>query len=204
MRTRKRNPGGLRVLALVLVVVMFIATAALCAGSSTDGPAADGVQRAIARGEFAPMAAEGMSQRQAVLPEAEPAVYRGPIQTAAPVIRYLLEDTERDYVERVVMAEAGAEDFDGQCLVAQCILETMLARDMSALDVVREPRQYAAPAAATESVKAAVGAVFMQGYRVTTEPVRYFYAPFYGYSAWHENCLVFVLEHGGHRFFKEG
>lgn len=76
---------------------------------------------------------------------------------------------------------------------------------MSALEVVQEPKQYAAPAAvATESVKAAVDAVFNQGYRVTSEPVRYFYAPYYGYSAWHENSLVFVLEHGGHRFFKEG
>lgn len=171
-------------------------------GDAADGTAAGRKERAgsVARAEFAPMVAEGMSQRQV-----RSAIYQEPVQTAEPVTRYYLDDEARDYIERVVMAEAEGEDFDGQCLVAQCILNTMLARDMSAVDVVREPNQYAAPAAdASDSVKMAVDAVFWQGYRVTSEPVQYFYAPRYCYSAWHENNLVFVLEHGGHRFFKEG
>ena len=161
-----------------------------------------------AAGNFLPVAVIGVTP-EPDLSQLEAAVYREPMQThepvREPVNRYYLDGAARDYVERVVMAEAGAEDFNGLCLVAQCILETMLARDMSAVDVVREPKQYAAPAAeASESVKAAVDAVFWQGYRVTSEPVRYFYAPKICHSAWHENNLVFVLEHGGHRFFKEG
>lgn len=49
-----------------------------------------------------------------------------PIQTPAaeptPAPRFELSAAERDVVERVVMAEAGGESFEGQMLVAQCIL----------------------------------------------------------------------------------
>lgn len=44
-----------------------------------------------------------------------------PEPTAAPA-RYPLSASERDTVERVVMAEAGGECYEGQVLVAQCIL----------------------------------------------------------------------------------
>lgn len=126
-----------------------------------------------------------------------------PTPTPARPARYGLTPEERDTVERVVMAEAGGEDFDGQALVAQCVLNTSEARDMRPDAVVLEKRQYAAPAQeASESVKEAVAAVFDDGYTVTTEPIRFFYAPRYCYSHWHEERLEFVLEHGGHRFFK--
>lgn len=121
-----------------------------------------------------------------------------------PEVRYALTDAERDLVERVVMAEAGGEGFDGQRLVAQCILNTAEATDMRPDEVVTAPNQYAAPAEhASEMVKDAVSAVFDDGDMVTDEPIRWFYAPRYVYSAWHEN-KAFVLEYGGHRFFKEG
>lgn len=125
--------------------------------------------------------------------------------TAEPVRppRYELTPEERNTVERVVMAEAGGEDFDGQALVAQCVLNTSEARAMRPGAVVLEAGQYAAPAQeASESVEEAVAAVFDGGYTVTAEPIRFFYAPRYCYSAWHEERLEFVLEHGGHRFFK--
>lgn len=44
-----------------------------------------------------------------------------PEPTEAPV-RFYLSASERDTVERVVMAESGGESFEGQMLVAQCIL----------------------------------------------------------------------------------
>lgn len=128
--------------------------------------------------------------------------------TPEPTARYPLSATERDYVERVVQAESGGEDFDGKCLVAQCVLNTSEATgqrpDAVVLAVNKNgTRQYAVPAAeASEAVKKAVAAVFDDGYMVTEEPVRYFYAWKYSTSTWHENCLVFVLQHGGHRFFK--
>ena len=116
--------------------------------------------------------------------------------------RYALTDSERDILERVVMAEAGGEGYDGQRLVAQCILNTAEAMDLRPDAVVLAPNQYASPAAeASQEVKDAVSAVFDDGDMVTDEPIRWFYAPRYVYSAWHES-KVFVLEHGGHRFFK--
>lgn len=119
-------------------------------------------------------------------------------------VRYELTDAELDIVARVVHAEAQGEGYDGQALVAQCILNTAEATGKRPDAVVLEPKQYATPAAeASEEVIEAVKAVFLDGYEVTDEPVRYFYAPARCASEWHENNLEYVLTHGGHRFFKE-
>lgn len=120
-----------------------------------------------------------------------------------PVARYELTAAERDIVERVVMAEAEGEGYDGQRLVAQCILNTAEAQGIRPDEVVLAPNQYAEPAEyASEMVSDAVSAVFDDGDMVTDEPIRWFYAPKYVTSKWHES-KEFVLEHGGHRFFKE-
>lgn len=133
-------------------------------------------------------------------PEAEPPTE----QPTDPQPRYPLTDYERSIVEAVVAAEARGEDFDGQCLIAQCILNTAEARGIRPNAVVLERGQYAAPQYKYGYlVSDAVSAVFDHGYQVTTEPIRYFYAFRYCTSTWHENKLEFVLEHGGHRFFKE-
>lgn len=134
-------------------------------------------------------------------PEPMPEVDVSEMESATP--RYALTVSERDIVERVVMAEAGGEGFDGQRLVAQCILNTAEAMDLRPDEVVLAPNQYATPAQdASREVKEAVSAVFDDGNMVTDEPIQWFYAPRYVSSAWHES-KVFVLEHGGHRFFKE-
>lgn len=118
--------------------------------------------------------------------------------------RYGITEEELELVARVVHAEAAGEGHDGQALVAQCILNTAEATGKRPDEVVLEPKQYAAPAAeASDEVKEAVTAVFLGGYEVTSEPVRYFYAPDRCESEWHETALNFVLEHGGHRFFKQ-
>lgn len=117
--------------------------------------------------------------------------------------RYEITVEELDIVARVVQAEAGGEGYDGQALVAQCILNTAEATGRRPDKVVLEPGQYTTPAAAaSEEVKQAVAAVFLDGYQVTEEPVRFFYAPAHCVSTWHETALDFVLEYGGHRFFK--
>ena len=127
-----------------------------------------------------------------------------PMPEIVPEARYALTDAERDLVEKVVMSEAAGEGYDGQRLVAQCILNTAEAMDLRPDAVVLAPNQYASPSAeASQEVKDAVSAVFDAGDMASDEPIRWFYAPRYVYSAWHES-KVFVLEHGGHRFFKEG
>lgn len=117
-------------------------------------------------------------------------------------IRYPMTEEERTIVEAVVAAESKGEDFNGQCLVAQCILNTAEATGKRPDEVVLAPNQYATPDYENGYlVSAAVSAVFDDGYQVTEEPIRYFYAPAWGTSKWHES-QDFVIEHGGHRFFK--
>ena len=134
-------------------------------------------------------------------PEVEPAPE--PPAPKPQELRYSLTDEERTIVEAVVAAEAGGEDYDGQCLVAQCILNTAEAKGIRPDEVVLANGQYTTPNYKRRHlVEDAVAAVFDDGYTVTTEPIMYFYAPKYGTSKWHES-LNFVLEHGGHRFFKK-
>lgn len=120
-----------------------------------------------------------------------------------PAPRYDATEAELDIVARVVHSEAQGEGFDGMALVAQCVLNTCEATGQRPDEVVTEPGQYAdqAETASAEAV-AAVEAVFLDGYQVTTEPIRFFYAPARCYSAWHENSLEYVGTWGGHRFFK--
>jgi len=139
---------------------------------------------------------------QGTYQEAKEASAPSPVEEWTP--RYEITPEELELVARVVHAEAAGEGYDGQALVAQCILNTAEATGMRPDEVVLEPKQYAAPAEEVSvEVAAAVSAVFLDGYEVTTEPVRYFYAPARVESEWHETTLDFVLEHGGHRFFKE-
>ena len=95
------------------------------------------------------------------------------VEPTEPAVRYPLTDAERDVVERVVMAEAGGESFEGQMLVAP-----------------------------TQRVKDAVAAVFDRGETVVDEPTLYFYNPALVTSDFHES-QIFVIEEGGHRFFAE-
>lgn len=134
-------------------------------------------------------------------PTPMPEVDVSEMETTTP--RYALTVSERDIVERVVMAEAGGEGFDGQRLVAQCILNTAEAMDLRPDAVVLAPNQYASPAAeASQEVKEAVSAVFDDGDMVTDEPIRWFYNDKLVYSEWHEGKR-FVMYFGNHKFFAE-
>ena len=134
-------------------------------------------------------------------PTPMPEVDVSELETTTP--RYALTVSERDIVERVVMAEAGGEGFDGQRLVAQCILNTAEAMDLRPDEVVLAPNQYASPAAeASQEVKDAVSAVFDDGDMVTDEPIRWFYNDKLVYSEWHEGKR-FVMYFGNHKFFAE-
>lgn len=124
-----------------------------------------------------------------------------PEPTEAPV-RFYLSASERDTVERVVMAESGGESFEGQMLVAQCILNGAEKQGVQPSEAV-EIYQYAgARPEPTQSVKDAVAAVFDRGETIVDEPVLYFYNPAIVESEWHES-QIFVIEVGGHRFFAE-
>lgn len=116
--------------------------------------------------------------------------------------RYELSDSERDLVERVVMAEAGGEPYEGQMLVAQCILNAAEKSGTAPSKAVVEYGYTTRRKKPTDSVKNAVTAVFDRGERVVDEPILYFYNPAKVVSRWHES-QIFVTEVGGHRFFAE-
>lgn len=122
---------------------------------------------------------------------------------------YLFTDEkERDYVERVVMQEAGNQPFDGIVAVAQCILNTSLTNNCTAYQTVTAKDQYAPPYTKgdpTEEVLKAVSYVFDLGQTSLSEPVRYFYSTKYDYySSWHETSpnLEYVCTIADHKFFK--
>lgn len=124
-----------------------------------------------------------------------------PSPTEAPA-RYQLSASERDTVERVVMAEAGGESFEGQMLVAQCILNAAEKKGVQPSEAVEIYSYTKARPEPTQSVKDAVAAVFDRGEVAIDAPVMYFYNPALVTSDWHES-QIFVAEVGGHRFFAE-
>lgn len=116
--------------------------------------------------------------------------------------RYNLTDAERDLVEKVVMAESGGESYEGQMLVAQCILNACEIDGIRPADVIKKYVYAKARPEPTDSVIKAVSAVFDRGEQVTDEPIIYFYAPKVVKSKFHERQR-FICEVGGHRFFTE-
>lgn len=103
-------------------------------------------------------------------------------------VRYALTAAERNEIERVVMAEAGAEPYIGQMAVAQCILNACEQEN------ARPEPSY--------KVKSAVSDVFDDGDVATDAEILYFYAPELCQSIWHES-QTYVCTIGGHRFFEE-
>ena len=124
------------------------------------------------------------------------------VEPTEPAVRYTLTDAERDVVERVVMAEAGGESFEGQVLVAQCILNAAEKRGVDPSEAVVLYSYTKSRPDPTQRVKDAVAAVFDRGETVVDEPIIYFYNPALVTSDFHES-QIFVIEEGGHRFFAE-
>lgn len=115
---------------------------------------------------------------------------------------FKLSANERYIVECVVMGEARGESDNGKVLVAQCILNACV-KDGIQPSEVRTKYQYAGfHPEPSEEVKAAVSAVFDYGYKITEEPILYFYAPRYCSGGFHET-QCYVLTEGNHKFFKE-
>lgn len=121
--------------------------------------------------------------------------------TTAPAAE-TVEPTEPAVVERVVMAEAGGESFEGQMLVAQCILNAAEKRGVDPSEAVVLYSYTKSRPDPTQRVKDAVAAVFDRGETVVDEPILYFYNPALVTSDFHES-QIFVIEEGGHRFFAE-
>ena len=116
--------------------------------------------------------------------------------------RFYLSDYERAELESLVMAESGAESYEGQMGVAQCILNACEKEGKQPSEIAIMYRYTKHRPAPNESVKEAVRAVFDRGEVITDAKILYFYAPAIVYSAWHES-QTYVLTVGGHKFFAE-
>ena len=116
--------------------------------------------------------------------------------------RFYLSDYERAELESLVMAESGAESYEGQMGVAQCILNACEKENKQPSEIAIMYRYTKHRPAPNESVKEAVCAVFDRGEVITDAKILYFYAPALVYSAWHES-QTYVLTVGGHKFFAE-
>lgn len=124
-------------------------------------------------------------------------------ETEPPVLevpRFYLTDEERRIVECVVMGEAGAESYEGQVLVAQCLLNACLLEGWQPSQVRVNYRYAGWHDEPSQSVKDAVSAVFDHGFEIVSEPIVYFYAPKLCQSKWHES-QTWVVTEGGHKFF---
>lgn len=113
-----------------------------------------------------------------------------------------LSDYERWVAECIVMGESGGESYNGQILVAQCLLNACLKDNLLPSEVQTKYKYSGWNDSPSDSVKNAVKAVFDDGYKVTNEFILYFYAPKYSQGKWHETQR-FIIEVGGHRFFAE-
>lgn len=114
---------------------------------------------------------------------------------------YELTPAERDLVERVVMAEAAGEPQIGQMLVAQCIRNACELDGVRPAEVVTHYQYSPKRPEPSDLVRASVAVIFDEGLSFTDPETMYFYAPDRVDSAWHES-QEFVVEVGGHRFFK--
>lgn len=115
---------------------------------------------------------------------------------------YALTYNEYTEVCQVVMAESGAEPYEGQMAVAQCILNSCRLENKRPQQVVIDNHYTKRRPEPSESVKNAVVEVFTDGKEVLDDRVTIFYAPDLCKSSYHES-QVYSTTIGGHRFFIE-
>lgn len=188
-RRRRRAKARIRQAAVLLTAAVIVAGIGVAVSTiGTDQPTAADLPTPTA-------------EQPAVVIPTPAASTQAPESTETPA-RYPLSTSERDTVERVVMAEAGGESFEGQMLVAQCILNAAEKRGVDPSEAVVLYSYTKSRPDPTQRVKDAVAAVFDRGETVVDEPILYFYNPALVTSDFHES-QIFVIEEGGHRFFAE-
>lgn len=139
---------------------------------------------------------------QAAYEAAYQAAYEAAIEEASWYVP--LNDVELDLAERVVAAECANQPYTGQLAVAQCILDRMTVWGMSLTDVVTAPCQFASQSdrgEVTDSVRAAVYAVFHDGIRVSDEPILFFYSTVGGFVSKMHESKHYLVTINDHKFF---
>ena len=113
---------------------------------------------------------------------------------------FYLSNYERRVVECVVMGESGGESYQGQLLVAYCILNACKKDGLQPSEVRRIYKYSGWNDRPSKSVKNAVSSIFDNGYKPVNDTPLYFYAPKHCNSTWHETQR-YICTVGGHKFF---
>ena len=119
----------------------------------------------------------------------------------AEVGKMILTAAEREMVERVVVAEARGESFEGQAAVAEVIYNRCINRGQSVEQVIWADKQFAYPYGGeiSQDTKEAVAAVF--DYELLSlDGAEYFHAD-YVLPSWAED-MEEVCRIGNHIFYK--
>lgn len=137
----------------------------------------------------------------AIDPISAPTISPTVAEAPDPEPRYPLTDEDRLIIEQIVMNEARGEPYEGQMMIAQCILDGM---ERNSLDLTGYMKAYGTVAYTDEEpydgVKEAVSAVFDDGERVTDEKADLWYAYKNTKSIWHEN-QQYITTVCCHKFF---
>lgn len=117
--------------------------------------------------------------------------------------------TERMWLERIVMAEAGGEPYEGQIAVANVVLNRVKAGfGKNIYEVIFQKGQFTPvtngsiyKVIPSASVKKAVSAA-LNGVKVVSDDVLYFYNPSIATNFWISETRTFVKKIGNHYFYK--
>ena len=148
----------------------------------------------------------------ALPPEMEPMPTVIPTPTSTPTptpkpVAFKLSDSERQVLINIVSGEAGYDGYESQWAVATCLYNAC-KRDGLQPSQVRKRYQYSGwktnlkseSSKAYNNVVKAVSAVFDDGYRITNEPILWFYAPKYCRGTFH-NTQKYVGTWGTQKFY---
>lgn len=114
-------------------------------------------------------------------------------------IAYFVNQAEREMVERTVMAEAGSETLQGMEAVAQVIHNRSVLWNMTPVEVVTQPYQFATyNGEISEECRLAVSNVFDLGVRVFDENVTHFHSGEEPYWTADKESRGII---GGHKFY---
>ena len=114
---------------------------------------------------------------------------------------YSLSDDERTLAERIVACEAGADPFEGQMAVAQCLYDSVIIEGTDLYDVFDKYGYRLYSRDVISENKLAVSMVFDYGARVSQNPIQWFVTPEAAQGSWHENNATFDAQYGSHRFY---
>ena len=113
----------------------------------------------------------------------------------------ILCEADKELACQIVMGEAGGEGFEGCCLVAQCLKDSMVFLNYNSIAEVQKKCQYDGfREEYSQTAKDAVEYIFDQNRSAVAHRILFFYATDLCTSEWHESQL-YVLTRRNSKFF---